>query len=328
LVSLDAVKRFLLICFGLLVAILAAAIIFGGPGTPHPMGSITDPFNSVDFSDLPPLAEFVAHDGTKLAYRSYSSTVATPAKGSVVLIHGSSATSSSMHPMAKACSAAGYSTFALDMSGHGASGRKGQIVYIGQLEDDLADFVHAVSPPRPVTLVGFSSGGGFAIRFAGSHQQNLFQSYLFLAPFLSPDAPTARPGSGGWASVGLPRIIALANLNGFGIRAFNSLPVLRFAVSEKDKAILTSEYSYALTMNFAPQRDYLTNLRSMHQPFRLLVGANDEVYYPDRFAEVLKQAGKDTSVTMIPGVDHIQLILSPVAFEKSIEALRNLRSQQ
>jgi alpha-beta hydrolase superfamily lysophospholipase len=292
------------------------------------MGSITDPFGSVDFSDLPPLAEFAARDGTKLAYRSYSSTVATPGNGSVVLIHGSSATSSSMHPMAKAFSAAGYPTFTLDIRGHGASGRKGQIAYIGQLEDDLADFMQAVSPPQPVTLAGFSSGGGFAIRFAGSKQQNLFQSYLFLAPFLSPNAPTTRPGSGGWASVGLPRIIAIATLNGFGIRTFNSLPVLRFAVNENARAILTPEYSYALTMNFGPQQDYLANIRSMHQPFRVLIGANDEVYYPDRFAEVLKQTGKDTGVTIVPDVDHAQLILSPLAFEKSIEALKSLRSNQ
>jgi alpha-beta hydrolase superfamily lysophospholipase len=320
-------KRVLLICLGLVVAIFALAITFGGPGRPHPMGSIIDPFSSVDFSDLPQLSRFTARDGTQLAYRSYAPATSTPSQGSVVLIHGSSATSSSMHPMAKAFSAAGYPTFALDVRGHGGSGRKGQIAYIGQLEDDLADFIHAIYPPRPVTLAGFSSGGGFAIRFAGSQQQNLFQSYLFLAPFLSPDAPTTRPGSGGWASVGLPRIIAIATVNGFGIRTFNSLPVLRFAVNENAKAILTPEYSYALTMNFGPQRDYLADLRSMHQPFRILVGANDEVYYPDRFAEVLKQAGKDTPVTMVPGVDHVQLILSPVAFEKSIEALKSLRSQ-
>jgi non-heme chloroperoxidase len=291
------------------------------------MGSITDPFGSVDFSDLPRLAEFAARDGKQLAYRHYIPTSITPGQGSVVLVHGSSATSSSMHPMAKAFRAAGYPTFALDIRGHGGSGRKGQIAYIGQLEDDLADFIHAVSPPQPVTLAGFSSGGGFAIRFAGSKRQNLFQNYLFLAPFLSPDAPTTRPGSGGWASVGLPRIIAIATLNGFGIHTFNSLPVLRFAVNENVKAILTPEYSYALTMNFGPQRDYLADLRNMHQPFRILVGANDEVYYPDRFAEVLKQAGKDTPVTMVLGVDHVQLILSPVAIEKSIEALKSFRSQ-
>jgi non-heme chloroperoxidase len=321
-------KRIFVIGCGLVILVFAGAIIFGGPGRPPPMISIADPFSSVDFSDLPPLTTFTVRDGTKLAYRPYRSATASSGQGSVVLIHGSSASSSSMHPMAKALSAAGYSVYALDVRGHGASGRKGQIAYIGQLEDDLVDFMHAVSPPQPMTLAGFSSGGGFAVRFAGSSQQQLFQSYLLLAPFLSQDAPTLRPDAGGWASVGLPRIIAIATLNGFGIRTFNSLPTVRFAVSENAKAILTPEYSYALTMNFRPQRDYLADIRNMHEPFRILIGANDEVYYPDRFADVLKQAGKDTPVTVIPGVDHIQLILSPTAFEKSIEALKNLRSQQ
>jgi hypothetical protein len=91
-------KRVLIIGPGLVVAIFALAIIFGGPGTPHPMGSITDPFNSVDFSDLPQLSKFTARDGTMLAYRSYALATSAPSQGSVVLIHGSSATSSSMHP--------------------------------------------------------------------------------------------------------------------------------------------------------------------------------------------------------------------------------------
>lgn len=321
-------KRVLLICLGLFAAIFILAIVFGGPGRPHPVGSITDPFSSVDFSDLPSLSRFKARDGTELAYRSDTPATSAPSNGSVVLIHGSSATSSSMHPMAKALSAAGFATYALDIRGHGGSGHKGQIAYIGQLEDDLTDFMHAVSPPAPVTLAGFSSGGGFAVRFAASSRQQLFQSYLLLAPFLSPDAPTSRPGSGGWASVGVPRIIALAILNGFGVRTLNSLPVLRFAVSENVKTILTPEYSYALTMNFGPQRDYLADIRNMREPFSILIGANDEVYYPDRFADVLKQADKNTPVTVIPGVDHVQLILAPTALVKSIEALKTLRSQQ
>ena len=106
-------KRVLIIGLGLVVMILTVAIIFGGPGTPHPMGSIVDPFNSVDFSDLPQLSRFTARDGTKLAYRSYTSATSAPSQGSVVLIHGSSATSSSMHPMAKELSAAGFATYAL-----------------------------------------------------------------------------------------------------------------------------------------------------------------------------------------------------------------------
>ena len=146
-------KRALIIGLGLVVVIFALAIIFGGPGTPHPMGSITDPFNSVDFSDLPQLSRFTARDGTQLAYRSYAPATSAPSQGSVVLIHGSSATSSSMHPMAKEFSAAGFTTYALDIRGHGGSGDKGQIGYIGQLEDDLTDFMRAVSPSAPVTLL-------------------------------------------------------------------------------------------------------------------------------------------------------------------------------
>lgn len=319
-------RRVLIIGLGLVIVIFALAIIFGGPGTPHPMGSITDPFNAVDFSDLPQLSRFTARDGTHLAYRSYAPATAIPSQGSVVLIHGSSATSSSMHPMAKEFSAAGFTTYALDIRGHGGSGDKGQIGYIGQLEDDLTDFMHAVQPPAPVTLAGFSSGGGFALRFAGSNGQDLFKSYLFLAPFLSQNAPSIRPAGGGWASVGVPRIVALSILNGFGLRTFNSLPVLCFAVSEQTKSILTSEYSFALQNNFRPHDDYLADLRNMRQPFRILIGENDEVYYPNRFAGVLKQAAKDGPVTIIPGVDHIHLILSPLALKTAVEAVRSLPS--
>jgi hypothetical protein len=128
--------------------------------------------------------------------------------------------------------------------------------------------------------------------------------------------------------VGVPRIVALSILNGFGLRTFNSLPVLRFAVSENTKTILTSEYSYALETNFRPHEDYLADLRNMHQPFSLLIGENDEVYYPNRFAEVLKQAGKDVPVTIVPAVDHIHLILSPLALKNAVEAVRSLPSRR
>ena len=98
-------------------------------------------FLKLDFSDLPALQHFVAKDGASLAYRLYSTSV-TPANGSVVLVHGSSASSNSMHILAKAFAKAGYDAYALDVRGHGASGVKGQIGYIGQLEDDLARIFH------------------------------------------------------------------------------------------------------------------------------------------------------------------------------------------
>src|SRR2546430_6209832 len=287
------------------------------------MSSINDPFKNVDFSDLPEATYFTARDGAKLAFRAYPAA-GDAVKGSVVLGHGSSASSSSMHLMAKGFAAAGYAAYALDVRGHGKSGTKGHIAFIGQLEDDMEDFVHSTKLAQPSTLAGFSSGGGFVLRFAGSPRQEVFSNYLLLSPWISQDAATLRPGSGGWAAVGVPRIIAIAVLNGFRVHAFDDLPVVRFAVDEKDKGLLTPEYSFALAQNFRPERDYQANIRAIRQTLRVLVGQNDDVSYADRFAALFKAAGKDVPVTVLPGIDHISLTLDPVAVQAAIAAVRRI----
>src|SRR4051794_2721286 len=319
-------KRFfisILVTVAVLLAIAGLAIAIGGPGKPSAMPSISDPFESVDFSDLPKISQFMARDGTRLAFRYYAARDVAD-KGSVVLVHGSSATSSSMHVMAQGVAAAGYATYALDIRGHGRSGVKGHIAYLGQLEDDMDDFVHAIKLAQPSTLVGFSSGGGFVLRFAGSSKQKLFSNYLLLSPWISQDAATLRPGSGGWATVGVPRIIAIAVLNGFGVHAFDDLPVVRFAVNERDKGLLTPQYSFALAQSFRPERDYQANIRAIRQTLRVLVGQNDDVSYADRFAAVFKTAGKDVPVTVLPGIDHISLTLDPVAVQAAVAAVESM----
>jgi alpha-beta hydrolase superfamily lysophospholipase len=314
----------ILIVVAVLAAALGLAIALGGPGkAPPPMLSINNPFRNVDFSDLPEVSNFAARDGTRLAFRAYPAA-GDRVKGSVVLVHGSSATSSSMHLMAKGFLAAGYSAYALDIRGHGKSGAKGHIAYIGQLEDDLEDFVHSVKLAEPSTLAGFSSGGGFVLRFAGSPRQGLFSNYLLLSPWISQDAATLRPGNGGWATVGVPRIIAISVLNGFGVHGFDDLPVVKFAIAERDKDLLTAQYSFALAQNFRPERDYQANIRAVRQPLRVLVGQNDDVSYADRFAAVFKTAGKDVPVVVLPGIDHISLILDPVAVQAATAAVKNM----
>ena len=324
-------KRFLITVF-VIVAVLAAAcgfaISLGGPGEPPPpMRSINDPFKNVDFSDLPERSHFTARDGAKVAFRAYP-PVGDAIKGSVVLVHGSSGSSSSMHVMAKGFAAAGYAAYALDIRGHGQSGAKGRIAYIGQLEDDMEDFVHSTKLAQPSTLVGFSSGSGFALRFAGSTRQKLFSNFLLLSPFISQDAATSRPGSGGWVSVGVPRIIAISVLNGFGIPAFNDLPVVRFALTKEAKGFLTPQYSFSLEQNFRPERDYQANIRAVKQPLRVLVGQNDEVFYADKFATVFKTSGKDVPVTILPGIDHISLTLDPVAIQAAIAAVESMDQER
>jgi alpha-beta hydrolase superfamily lysophospholipase len=313
-----------LLCATILLAALAGAIAFGGPKPIPPMASINDPFRTVDFSDLPPLARFTAGDGASLAYRKYSPSSGAP-RGSVVLVHGSSASSNSMHPMAKAFAHAGYVAYALDIRGHGASGQKGQIAYVGQLEDDIAAFMNATSPPQPATLLGFSSGGGFVLRVAGSSRQDLFQSYLLLSPFLSQDAPTFRPDSGGWVSVGVPRYVGIALLNVAGIHAFNGLPVTSFALDDKAKSLLTPQYSYALATNFRPNRDYAADIKAVRHPCAVIAGAADELFLTDRFEPLFRSLGKDWPVTLLPGIGHIPLTIAPAALAQAVQAVGRLQ---
>lgn len=307
-----------------LALILASAIYFGGPKTPPPMASVNDPFNSVDFSDLPPLRYYATQDGALLGYRLYEPQ-GPNTRGSVVLVHGSSASSNSLHVLAGAYARAGFAAYSLDVRGHGVSGSKGEIGYIGQLEDDLDSFVRSISPPKPSTLVGFSSGGGFALRFAGSDRQDEFQSYLLLAPFLSHRAPSYRPNSGGWVSIGVPRIAAISALHAAGVRTFDDLPVIRFALSEQAKSFLTPSYSFALAANFQPGRDYEANIRAAHQPVSVVAGAADELFYTDKLEGIFRAQGKTWPVTLIPGVGHIALTLDPAAINAAVQAAEHMR---
>ncbi len=335
-----------LACAALLLAcVLAAAIAWGGPQPIAAMDSINAPFAKLDYSALPAIKRYTARDGAALAYRHYASgPVATgpasavlkqpmrPARR-IVLVHGSSASSRSMHPLALALQAAGFTVDALDVRGHGDSGPRGHLAYIGQLEDDLADFMRAVpnttaqagpngAQPGPSSLMGFSAGGGFALRFAASPQAALFDRYVLLAPFLL-QAPTNKPSNGGWASVGVPRIVALMLLNKLGIRAWNDLPVTQFALNDEAKKFLTPSYSFALSGNFGTHLDYASDIQRAPAAIKLVAGNADELMFSERYAHIFAAAGKPIAVTLAPGAGHIGLTLNAPALAAIVAACQD-----
>jgi len=314
-----------LLLVGLFLAAIGLALALGGPSRPAAMSSINDPFQSVDFSDLPPLSTFRASDGQMLSFRDYVPRGNTV--GSVTLVHGSSASSNSMHPLAKTLVAAGYRVFALDIRGHGQSGRKGHIDYVGQLDSDLADFVRSVRPPQPSTLAGFSSGGGFVLRFAAGEHQSMFGSYLMLSPFLSQNAPNQRPASGGWTSVGIPRIIAISVLDGLGIRAFNGLAVTSFALSDRARAILTPEYDFNLATNYRPRPDYVADIRNAPKTCAIIAGTADEAFHTDQLEAIVRSVRNDWQVELVPGIGHIPLTLEPTPLQLILRHVRELQAK-
>jgi non-heme chloroperoxidase len=301
------------------IAVIPVAVIaFNAPTSPPPMASMARP-SSQGSAELPVPRQFQARDGTSLQYYAYP---AEPDKVAV-LIHGSAFPGTSMHPLADSLRAAGVTVYVPDIRGHGGSGRRGDIDYIGQIDDDLVDFVAQLGPVRSGetrTLVGFSAGAGFSVRFAGGPHGKLFDRYVFLSPIL-PGSPTLRPASGGWVGFSVPRVVTIDLLDRFGIHWFDGFPVLRYAIPPEMWRWVTASYSYRLAMNFGAGRQHETYLKNIRQPAAVLVGAADEQEFADRFAPLMQRLGVNIQVTLLPNMKHADMIINPDAAQAVTRAI-------
>ena len=300
------------LAIGGLATLVLAAMIASPIRRPPELTSVSLTAAAADRSGMPGIDRFYARDGTELAYRHYPAH--TTSKGQVaIVVHGSSGSSLAVHSLAKGLAARGIETYAPDIRGHGASGNRGDIGYLGQLEEDMADFVFEiwkVQPDAPVTLMGHSSGGGFALRIAGSAIQHLFARTVLLAPYLGHGAPSSRPNAGGWASPDIPRFLGLTLLRKLGIVCCESLPTIAFAVGPNTSAILASTYSYRLMRNFGSSRDYRNDLAAANRPITVIAGAVDELMFPDKYAEAV---GRRAPVRLIEGINHMAIVSDPTA---------------
>jgi pimeloyl-ACP methyl ester carboxylesterase len=305
------------------IGALTWVLAFDAPAKPTPLASISNPFAHVDFRDLPPVQTYAARDGVRLGYRAYEGA----GDQVIVMIHGSSDSGSGMHALAKAMRDAGASVYVPAVRGHDGSPRQGDIDYIGQLEDDLADMVTMLRVKHPqagFSLIGFSAGAGFVLRVIGGADEKLFDRFIMISPALPPRSPVHRPGFGGWATVSVPRIVVLSFLNRAGIDWFGGLPIVAFATKPDIKS-LTSWYSFRLAYDFGPpQDDYKAALPRSHKPVALLVGSNDELFYPDRFAPELQPTRPDLKVTIVPGPGHIGMTVAPAGIAAVIGAWREM----
>jgi alpha-beta hydrolase superfamily lysophospholipase len=296
-----------------LAALVLTGLIAWPLRQPPELTSISDSRKSIDFSSMPEVSRFQARDGTELAYRHYPAR--TPATDRIaIVVHGSAGSSrGAIHALSLALAARGVQTYAVDIRGHGASGNRGDISYLGQLEDDMADLVTEIrktNPTAPLTLIGHSSGGGFALRVAGSSIQNLFTRTILLAPYLGYDAPSSLPNSGGWANADIPRFIALSVLRGLGIPWAESLPAIAFAVPANSAKVLTATYSYRLMNNFAASRDFRADLAAATRPVMVFAGATDELMMSGKYREAV---GDRATVRIIDGVNHMGIVSNPTA---------------
>jgi len=310
----------------LAIAVLAGMVAFGTSDPPPYLASIGEPFRNVDYSDLPPAQTTPARDGTPIAFRVWQALSRAASKRTVIAIHGSSASSASLHALAKRLTAEGlFVLYAPDIRGHGGTGRHGDIDYANQLDDDLADFVAFVRTCHPdahLTLMGFSAGGGFALHAAATPLGAKFERVVLISPFLVPGAPTVRTRGDPWAKPFLPRIFALLFLHKIVVHAFDHLPTLAFAIAPDNPKDLTGIYSFRLMRAFSTW-DYAGDLRGARAPVAVVVGAKDELFAAERFAPAVHAVQSDVAVTVVPELNHIEMTTDPRAVPAIVAAIGN-----
>jgi alpha-beta hydrolase superfamily lysophospholipase len=320
-----ALRIALIIVVGILVALaatLAGMLAFGTSAAPQVLSSLGEPFRHVDYSDLPAVQKIPAGHGTPIAFRAWE-TKSGDATLAVIAIHGSSAQSASIQALGKALAAAGIPVYAPDIRGHGDTGTRGDIDYAGQLDDDLADFtavVRARQPNAKLVLMGFSSGGGYALHVAATPLGKSFVRTVLLSPMLGAFAPTYRT-DGKYARPFIPRIIALLALDRIGIHAFDHLTTLLLAIDPARTDILVGHYSWLLMRGFGTN-DYAADLRNAQMPLAVVAGENDELFFADEFAPTVDAIRPGTPVTIVPGLSHTALTTDPRAVPAIMAAVR------
>jgi pimeloyl-ACP methyl ester carboxylesterase len=318
------------VCISVLIygAVVAGLIAFGTAKPPGSAAAITDPFSSIDASALPALLYYKARDGAQLSYREY----AAAGRQVAVLVHGSAGSSVDMHPLALALQRAGVTVLVPDIRGHGANRPHGDVAYVGQLEDDFVDFLTIKKPGLPNsswTVVGFSSGAAFTLRFAAeSPDGQLVDRYVLVSPYLRYDAPSVRqagsttPAPPNWANPSIGRIIGLTIVNHLGLHWWNGLPVLTFPVPANIESV-TRNYSWRMLRNFGADDDYLADIRRIDRPAQLFVGGSDEILDAEKLKAEFQSQRSDIPVTIIPGLGHSDMVTKPAAISALVAAFNS-----
>jgi non-heme chloroperoxidase len=321
-----------LACFGVLLA-LGVILAFTLVASSSP--SIANPRDIFGFAVLksstaglviPDLKRYAARDGAELAYRLYDSS----SERILIFVHGSSYHGAGYHALAAALSSAGAAKVILpNLRGHYQSGRRrGDVDYIGQLEDDLIDlikFLRREGLKGPVTLGGHSSGGGLAVRFAGGGHLNAASSFLLLAPIL-PTSPAVRDGSaGGWSSLNMRRLSGLLMLNTLGIHGFDGLSVIEFNKPETFwDGTETLSYSHRLNASYHPRYRYLEDVSALGDKALVLVGDNDEAVDADALYSLFAESASRSRIVKLPNINHFGIFSDLAALKIAVDWLRAL----
>lgn len=211
--------------------------------------------------------------------------------------------------------------YAIDLRGHGKSeGKSGDVNYINQYADDLADMVSAIRKKKPngkIIIAGHSMGGGITLRYAKGDYKEKVDGFLLFAPLIGHNSPAFSKGevekndsAEAFMKIHIARIIGLKMLNEIKLHEKDSLPVLFFNLP---KGTPLQEYSYRANTSMAPD-DYIEGLKAVKIPLLVLVGNKDEAFVAEDQQKAILENSKG-EVTIIDDATHKSILKNVYAFQ-------------
>ncbi|MBX6362232.1 MAG: alpha/beta hydrolase [Gemmatimonadetes bacterium] len=131
--------------------------------------------------------------GLRLHYRTWE--VPNP-RAAIIIVHGLGEHSGRYDEFAAAMAAYGFSSYALDLRGHGSSeGRRGHVprfeILLQELDRFRREVQGLVDPGCPLVLVGHSLGGLVALRYLEEYDAP-FRAAVIISPWLGTAMPVPR----------------------------------------------------------------------------------------------------------------------------------------
>nr|WP_323776517.1 alpha/beta fold hydrolase [Amylibacter sp.] len=277
------------------------------------LGLIGDPVDPVTYK---------ARDGVKLAVRVHGGQGGPL----VVVVHGSGGHGAAYDWLgARIAAETGARVLVPDLRGHGVNpAPKGDVAYIGQLEDDLADLIAQYrAEGQKLLLLGHSSGGGLVLRYAGGAYGDTMDGAVLLAPFLKYNAPTMRPSAGGWAQPLTRRLIGLSMLNMVGLKVLNGMTAIVFNLPEGALAeSMAGGYSFRMNTSFSPRADYLKDVAAL-PPFVVIAGQDDEAFLADQYQPVMSAVTDNGRYHILDGVSHLDVFTQEKTLDLVTDFMRD-----
>ncbi|OPH61393.1 hypothetical protein BC351_15805 [Paenibacillus ferrarius] len=253
---------------------------------------------------------YTARDGAQLPYRFFEG----PSDVVLIFLHGITEPSLYLREFGQYVSRLGLATAYLpDLRGYGNRPiRRGDIDYIGQLDDDLEDlffFVQKHHPGARIIVGGHSAGGATALRQTIRPIHKDIFAYLLISPALSPNAPLDRKGgSGNESKVSIPRYVLLMLLNALGIHRFNHIIVYRrLTPIEQLHGTESCNLSYRLALSRMVGNHYANYLSQLTQPTFVMIGSDDEVFDASAYKPLYEKFCK-AEVRIVDNQNHDSIV--------------------